>query len=86
MKTIPGIFTCVAALAGIALLPGCGGGGDTASGGPRLAYVTNGVDPFWNIAEAGARKAGEDLGVDVTVLMPAGIGMRVTHGCIRLLP
>ena len=64
---------------------GCGGGGDSGEGdgaegesggegsgsGGRFAYVTNGVDPFWNIAEAGVRKAGKDLGVEVTVLMPA---------------
>lgn len=59
-------------------LASCGGGGGDAGGGsekgakPRLAYVTNGVDPFWNIAESGAKKAGADLDVDVTVLMPAG--------------
>lgn len=37
----------------------------------RFAYVTNGVDPFWTIAEAGANKAGEDLKVNVLVEMPA---------------
>lgn len=64
-------------------LAGCGGGGgDSAGGGGdsgggenggggKFAYVTNGVDPFWNIAESGAVQAGKDLGVDVTVLMPA---------------
>jgi len=66
-------------------LAGCGGddgggaaagGGDSGGGngdgkGGRFAYVTNGVDPFWNIAESGAVQAGKDLGVDVTVLMPA---------------
>lgn len=42
---------------------------------PRFAYVTNGVDPFWTIAEVGARKAGVDLGVEVLVEMPSdGIG------------
>lgn len=40
-------------------------------GAPRFAYVTNGVDPFWSIAEAGAHKAGVDLGVNVLVEMPA---------------
>lgn len=65
-------------------ITGCGGGGDeggggaggdgggsSGEGGNRFAYVTNGVDPFWNIAEAGAVRAGKDLDVDVTVLMPA---------------
>jgi ribose transport system substrate-binding protein len=66
-----------------ALLTGCGDGGDGAAKstggteakaggkGGKFAYVTNGVDPFWNIAEAGAMQAGKDLGLDVTVLMPA---------------
>jgi len=40
-------------------------------GAPRYAYVTNGVDPFWTIAEAGARKAGGDLKVNVLVKMPS---------------
>ncbi|MCB1088507.1 MAG: sugar-binding protein, partial [Verrucomicrobiae bacterium] len=64
-------------------LVGCGGGGDGAGNGSgggnsngngkggKFAYVTNGVDPFWNIAEAGALQAGKDLGVQVDVLMPA---------------
>jgi len=53
-------------------LVGCGGGGDGGGEGPRFAYVTNGVDPFWTIAEAGAMAAGEELGVEVRVMMPAG--------------
>lgn len=65
-------------------LSGCGGGGDSksgdagpakkdgsGSGGGKFAYVTNGVDPFWTIAEAGANQAAKDFGVNVTVLMPA---------------
>ena len=63
------VFTACAA--GLALLfPGCGDGGG--SGSARFAFVTNGVADFWTIAEAGAKKAGSDLGVDVDVLMPAG--------------
>lgn len=37
---------------------------------PRVAYVTNGVASFWVIAEAGARKAGEDFNAEVEVRMP----------------
>lgn len=37
---------------------------------PTVAYVTNGIDPFWVIAEAGARKAGEDFDANVEVRMP----------------
>lgn len=68
--------------AGMALLlSACGGGGGSSDNGGgagpaggkggKFAYVTNGVDPFWNIAEAGAKQAGQDLGAEVTVLMPA---------------
>ena len=50
------------------------GGGGTAPAGPKakIAFVSNGVASFWNIAEAGVLKAGEDLGVDVSVHMPTG--------------
>lgn len=37
----------------------------------RIAFVTNGIADFWTIAEAGAKAAGEKLGVDAQVLMPA---------------
>jgi len=49
------------------LLAGCGGDrGD----GLRVAYVTNGVDPFWNIAAAGVRAAEADFDIECEVLMP----------------
>ena len=38
----------------------------------RIAFVTNGVDPFWKLAQRGVETAGADLGVDVSVHMPAG--------------
>jgi ribose transport system substrate-binding protein len=34
------------------------------------AFVTNGVADFWNHAEAGAKQAGKDFNVDVSVIMP----------------
>ena len=37
---------------------------------PTVAFVTNGIASFWVIAEAGARKAGEDFKVNVEVRMP----------------
>lgn len=55
------------------LLPSCG---DKQASNPgaqrklRVAYVTNGVDPFWVLAEAGAKSAAQRLGVDCDVLMP----------------
>jgi len=40
---------------------------------PRYAFITNGVAEFWTIAEAGAKQAGGDLGVEVAVLMPGSL-------------
>lgn len=37
---------------------------------PRIAYVTNGVDPFWNVAASGVRKAAAEFDVEAEVLMP----------------
>ncbi len=48
-------------------------GTSSGEGSPSFAFVTNGVAAFWSIAKVGANKAGEDLGVDVTVVMPSGI-------------
>ena len=36
----------------------------------KLAYVTNGIDPFWNNASAGVRAAEKEFGVQCEVLMP----------------
>src|SRR4029434_36102 len=39
----------------------------------KIAYVTNGVDPFWNTAAAGVRAAEEEVAIDCEVLMaPTG--------------
>jgi len=38
----------------------------------KLAFVTNGVAPFWDIAAKGANQAKDDLGVEVDIAMPAG--------------
>ena len=38
----------------------------------HFGFVTNGVASFWVIAESGANKAGKDLGVNVSVMMPSG--------------
>jgi ribose transport system substrate-binding protein len=40
---------------------------------PSYAYITNGVTNFWDIAAAGAQSAGDELGVDVTVVMPSSM-------------
>ncbi len=58
-------------LAAIALLviSGCKNSTNS-SNTPEFAFVTNGVASFWDIAKVGAEKAGQDLGVNVSVLMP----------------
>ena len=40
----------------------------------KVAYVTNGIASFWVIAEAGARAAAKDMGVDVEIRMPPADG------------
>lgn len=37
----------------------------------KIAYVTNGVDPFWNTAAAGVKAAAKEFNVDAEVHMPA---------------
>lgn len=62
-----------------ALLAGCtpsgqsgGDGADGADSGKlRLAFVTNNASDFWKIAEAGTRKAAEELGCDVLFRIPS---------------
>lgn len=52
-------------------ITGCskeGGGGEETSA--SYAFLTTGVASFWDIAKSGAETAGEELGVDVSVLMP----------------
>lgn len=63
---------CAAVLVLAAL--GCGGSGDSSSGGDsdqiHVAYVTNGIDPFWTIAAAGTKAGAKDFDVKCEVLMP----------------
>jgi len=51
------------------LLSGCG---EKKAERSKFAVVTTGVASFWDICKIGAEKAGEDLDVDVEVLMPNG--------------
>lgn len=43
------------------------------SGSTGFAYVTNGIDPFWNVAGAGARAAATEFGVTVDLIYPTDI-------------
>lgn len=53
------------------LIWGCPGQAPQSAGKkPTVAYVTNGIASFWLIAEAGAKKAGEDFDCHVEVRMP----------------
>jgi len=60
----------IALLASLLVVAGCGRGATPTDGEIRVAYVTNGIDPFWTIAEAGALAAARDLEVNCEVLMP----------------
>lgn len=69
--------------AGAALLiAGCKPAGDSSSTGsssaggstaktPKIVFVSNVVDPFWVICQAGVEQAGKDFGVDARMIMPA---------------
>src|SRR5215207_9935630 len=62
------------------LLNGCGknepassSSGEPGKAGkkPKIAYITNGVDPFWNTAAAGVKAAAKEFNVEAEVHMPA---------------
>ena len=46
------------------------GGAGKPKGKLKIAYVTNGIDPFWNNASAGVRAAEKEFDVQCEVLMP----------------
>jgi len=54
-----------------AVVQGCDKSGTNAQQTPHIAYITNGVASFWTIAKFGAEAAGRNLGVKVSVHMPA---------------
>jgi ribose transport system substrate-binding protein len=45
-------------------------GGEGSDAEVSFAYVTNGVDPFWDLCAAGVRIAEKEFGVSCEVLMP----------------
>ena len=46
--------------------------GSAPGGMPRLAYVTNGVDPFWTIAAKGSDDGAKEFNADVQNVFPNG--------------
>ncbi len=55
-----------------ALFFGCkpSGGGTASSGRKKVAFISNCVDAFWTIGDAGAQDAAKKFGVDAQTLMP----------------
>jgi len=57
----------------LSFLLGCGEtnqSGTNPKDAPTFAYVTNGIDPFWDLCAAGVRIAEKEFGVTSEVLMP----------------
>ncbi|MGK3993586.1 sugar-binding protein [Sorangium sp. So ce1024] len=72
-----GRFVVGVCMAGLAAL-GCesSGGGSAAPGQgakPKLAYITNGVAPFWTIAEKGVIDGAKEYNAEVSVVMPSDV-------------
>jgi ribose transport system substrate-binding protein len=61
---------------GLAGIPACGnkGGG---GGKPKIAVVTNCTDPFWDLCEAGAKKAAQDFDVELLFRQPERLAAEV---------
>src|SRR5688500_9699607 len=65
------LFTIVALLCVVGLLPLVGSGQVRRGQKPKVAYVTNGIASFWVIAEQGVKAGGAKYGANVTTHMPA---------------
>lgn len=73
LKSIGRFIIGVCMAAGLAAL-GCDNGGAPAAGGkPKLAYITNGVAPFWTIAEKGVIDGAKEYDAEVSVVMPSDV-------------
>jgi ribose transport system substrate-binding protein len=51
--------------------PATGASGTGGGAKPRVAYITNGIDPFWDTAIAGARVGAQEFGLEVEAHKPA---------------
>ena len=60
--------------AALLLFSSCNESGDGKKTGaakkPKIAYVTNGVDPFWDLCAGGVRQAEKAFGIECEVHMP----------------
>lgn len=66
MIRLAGLVIVMLGLAMAGAFSGC----NKTSNKPRIAYVTNGVDPFWDIASKGAKDAAAKFDVELQVIMP----------------
>src|SRR5262245_34503395 len=67
MKPLHCLRLAACALVCLAASLGCSSG----SGKPRVAFVSNNPEAFWNIAEAGAKKAAEEYKVELLFRKPS---------------
>ncbi|WP_437821142.1 sugar-binding protein [Sorangium sp. So ce1078] len=79
-KSIGRFIVGVCVAAGLAALgcdnSGAGSGAPGAPGAgakPKLAYITNGVAPFWTIAEKGVIDGAKEYDAEVSVVMPSDV-------------
>ena len=71
IRRFPLILSALILVTSSAILLGCSKKEATGGSNIRLAFITNGVASFWTIAKFGAEAAGKELGVTVSVHMPA---------------
>ncbi|KYF98988.1 sugar ABC transporter substrate-binding protein [Sorangium cellulosum] len=78
-KSIGRFIVGVCVAAALAAL-GCDNGGAGSAPGasaerakPKLAYITNGVAPFWTIAEKGVIDGAKEVDAEVSVVMPSDV-------------
>ncbi|WP_437641730.1 sugar-binding protein [Sorangium sp. So ce854] len=69
------VGVCMAGLAALGCESSGGGGsaGPTPAAKPKLAYITNGVAPFWTIAEKGVIDGAKEHNAEVSVVMPSDV-------------
>lgn len=73
------LLPAVCLLLGAVVTTGCDKGSEEKGGAastqstrqPRVAYITNGIDPFWDTAIAGARVGGKEFDLQVEAHKPA---------------